>query len=245
MRPPDALREGPLPGACFDVAVVGAGVVGCAIARALARLGAGVIVLERAGDVGSGTSKANTAILHTGFDASPGTLESRLVADGYGKLRAFAAEVGVPHAVPGAVMVAWDEHQRAQLALVREKACENGYRDATALDRGELYALEPQLGEGALGGLSIPGEGIVCPWTTCIALATEALLAGARLALRAPAHEIARTGRHWRIATPRGEVRALALVNAAGLQSDEIDRLAAAGSAPARRARSQARVRRA
>ncbi len=221
---PDRLRHGPLPDDRFDVAVLGAGVVGAAIARALARRGAAVALLERSHDVGNGTSKANTAILHTGFDAKPGSLEARLVAGGHGELRRYAEEVGIPHALTGAVMVAWDEEQQARLQEVARTARANGYDDAMPLDAQALQRLEPHLGEGACAGLSIPGEGIVCPWTTCLALASEALLAGALLALCAPARRIERQGGTWLIDTPRGGVRAHTLVNAAGLHADEIER---------------------
>ncbi len=92
----------------YDVAIIGAGDVGAAIARELARFDLGVALIDR-GDVGAGTSKANTAILHTGFDCKPGTLEARLVARGHGLLLGYAQETGIPLERTGALLVAWSE----------------------------------------------------------------------------------------------------------------------------------------
>ncbi|MFB7267267.1 FAD-dependent oxidoreductase, partial [Streptomyces nojiriensis] len=100
---------GALPGGEYDVTVVGAGVVGTAIARELARLPLRIALVDASDDVGDGTSKANTAILHTGFDAVPGSLESRLVREGHRLLSAYAAESGIPVEPLGALLVAWDE----------------------------------------------------------------------------------------------------------------------------------------
>ena len=110
-----------------DVAVVGAGVVGCAVARHLALAGASVALLDRSTDVGDGTSKANTAILHTGFDTDPGSLESRLVSRGRGLLADYASATGIAVERTGALLVAWDEEQEAALPAILAKAVANGY----------------------------------------------------------------------------------------------------------------------
>src|SRR4051812_11942234 len=105
-----------------DVVIVGGGVVGAAIARELTRYRLDVALLEAGPDVGAGTSKANTALLHTGFDAKPGTLEARLVARGYRLLADYAARVGIPVERTGALLVAWDEAQRAELDGIAERS---------------------------------------------------------------------------------------------------------------------------
>jgi glycerol-3-phosphate dehydrogenase len=218
-----ALRQGPAPAGQFDVAVVGGGAVGCAIARGLSTRSASCVLIEASADVGAGTSKANTAILHTGFDAKPGTIESGLVARGYGLLRDYAAEVGIPTADLGALMIAWSPEQREALIEVAAKARENGYEDTRPVDLEELYAREPNIGPGAEGALEIPGEGIVCPFTTTLAYATEAVGAGCELVLNAAVTAVRRSGDLHEIDTARGPVRARYLVNAAGLRSDEVD----------------------
>jgi glycerol-3-phosphate dehydrogenase len=217
------LRDGTAPEGPFDVAIVGAGAVGCAVARELTRHGARCVLVEAGPDVGAGTSKANTAILHTGYDAKPGTLESRLVARGYELLSAYASEVGIPTAGLGALMVAWTPEQREALPGIRAAAAENGYEETRAVDLEELYAREPNLGPGAEGAIEIPGEGIVCPFTTTLAFATEALGGDCELVLNAAVTGVRPVGGGHELDTARGRIRAEYLVNAAGLRSDEID----------------------
>jgi glycerol-3-phosphate dehydrogenase len=217
------LREGTAPQGPFDVAIIGAGAVGSAVARDLTIRGARCVLLEAAPDVGAGTSKANTAIHHTGFDAKPGTLESRLVARGYELLDAYADRVGIPVAKVGALMVAWTPEQREALTGVRARAEENGYDEMRPVDLEELYAREPSLGAGALGAVEIPGEGILCPFTTTLAFATDAIKGGCEVVLNAPVEAVRRVDGVHEVDTARGTVRAGHLVNAAGLRSDDID----------------------
>ena len=141
-----------------DVVVIGAGVVGTAIARTLARYSLDLVLLDAAPDVGTGTSKANTAILHTGFDAKPGSLESRLLRRGSALLRAYAEAAGIPVERTGALLVAWTPEQAAALPAIEENARRNGYLAVRPLRAEELYAREPELGPGALGGAGDPGR---------------------------------------------------------------------------------------
>ena len=154
-----SMRDGPAPAGPFDVAVVGAGAVGCAVARELSSRGARCALIEASADVGAGTSKANTAILHTGFDAKPGSIESRLVARGYELLSEYAGQVGIPNAKLGALMVAWTSEQSEALAGVRAKAAENGHRDTRLVELEELYAREPNIGSGGEGRPGDSGGG--------------------------------------------------------------------------------------
>jgi glycerol-3-phosphate dehydrogenase len=209
-----------------DVAVVGAGVVGAAIARDLSRYDLRLTLLDAAFDVGAGTSKANTALLHTGFDATPGSLESRLVARGYELLSEYAHQVGIPVECTGALLVAWNEEQRAEFPGIVERSRANGYEAIREIDRDELYRREPHLGPGAQGALEVPDEGIVCPFTTPLAFATEAVLAGCELRLGETVTAAERLeGGGFGLTTPQGGLSARFLVNAAGLFSDEIDRM--------------------
>ncbi|MET7685440.1 FAD-dependent oxidoreductase [Streptomyces sp. NPDC005423] len=216
---------GPLPTDTYDVAVVGAGVVGSAVARELARHpGLRVALVEAQDDVGQGTSKANTAILHTGFDAVPGSLEARLVREGSRRLAAYAAESGIPVEPVGALLIAWDEEQLAALPRLAEKAVRNEYTTTRILDAAELRRREPHLGPGALGALHVPGESVICPWTTTLAYATQAVRHGVDLHLNSRVEQASwREGNHL-LGTVRGPLRARRLVNAAGLHADTLDR---------------------
>ncbi|MFC8916982.1 FAD-dependent oxidoreductase [Streptomyces sp. NPDC057116] len=211
----------PLPSAPYDVVVVGAGVVGSAIARELARFPLRTALVDAAADVGEGTSKANTAILHTGFDAVPGSLEARLVREGRRRLAAYAAGAGIPVEPVGALLVAWDEEQLAALPGLARKARENDCRDVRIIGPDELRAREPHLGPGALGALDVPGESVICPWTTTLAYAMQAVKAGVELHLDCRVEDV-RPGHE--LVTARGVLRTRYLVNAAGLYADELDR---------------------
>jgi glycerol-3-phosphate dehydrogenase len=207
----------------FDVAVIGAGIVGAAIARDLAGTRLSVVVVEARNDVGDATSKANTALLHTGYDATPGTLESRLVARGYHLLGDYAAQTGIPVERTGAILVAWTAEELQALAALKDKAGRNGYRACSLVGAAEVYQQLPDLGPGALGGLTVPGESIICTWTTSLALATDAVRRGASL-LR----EHAVTGAEvadgvTTVHTSRGDITARWVINAAGLGADWID----------------------
>ena len=251
-------RSDLLPGIA-DVVIIGAGVVGTAIARALGRYELSCVLVDAAGDVGTGTTKANTAILHTGFDAVPGSLESRLVRRGSALLRDYAAQAGIPVERTGALLIAWTPGQEAELPAITEKSRQNGYTAVRPVTSGELYRREPHLGPGALAALEIPDESILCPWTTPLAYATEAVRAGVRLLLNTRVTGITaaslqpagsgtggspvagRAGgngasgeagtdvRGHVLATSRGELRCRWLVNAAGLESDRIDRMLGGG----------------
>lgn len=216
--------SGSLPDEVYDIVVIGAGVVGTAIARELACYPLRIALVEASDDVGEGTSKANTAILHTGFDAVPGSLESRLVREGQRLLAAYAAEAGIPVEPVGALLVAWDDEQLGALPRLVEKAERNGYRETRIIGADELYAREPRLGPGALGALDVPGESVICPWTTTLAYATQAVRRRRRSASQLRGEAGRRRIPH-ELATVRGPLRTHTLINAAGLRADEIDRM--------------------
>jgi len=207
----------------FDVVVIGAGVVGSAVARQLSGYRLRVGLVDARPDVGDVTSKANTAILHTGFDAKPGSLESRLVHDGYRLLGEYADQVGIPVERTGALLVAWNSEQFEALPGLVAKAQANGYTATFQIDADEVYQREPRLGPGALGGLVVPGESIICPWTTTLAYATEAKARGAVLLLGRRVTGVEIGAELTTLATDAGPISTRWVVNAAGLGSDHLD----------------------
>ncbi len=206
-----------------DVVVIGAGIVGAAIARALSGTGLSVTLVEGRDDVGDGTSKANTALLHTGFDATPGTLESTLVARGYDLLGEYARQTGIPVERTGALLVAWTDEERDTLPTLLDKAVRNGYHACEIVTAADVYGRVPELGPGALAGLSVPGEAIICSWTTTLALATDAVRRGAELMRGAEVTDVVGLDDHTTVVTSRGEIKGRWVINAAGLGADHLD----------------------
>ncbi len=210
----------------YDVAIIGAGVVGSAIARELAQYHLSVVLLEANPDVGMGTTKANTAIWHTGFDAKNGTLEAKLLRRSYALMEKFIPEAGIPVERLGGLLVAWTEEQKHILPSLQERAFKNGVTDVRLLSPEEVYRLEPNLRPGAQGGLFVPGESILCPFTLPLAFATQAVINGVELRLNFPVRHVdVLPDGSKRVESPAGAVRSRFLVNAAGLYSDEIDHM--------------------
>ncbi|BBZ32802.1 NAD(P)/FAD-dependent oxidoreductase [Mycolicibacterium confluentis] len=207
-----------------DVIVVGGGIVGAAIARALAATSLSVTLAEARQDIGDGTSKANTAILHTGFDATPGTLESRLVARGYEMLGEYAEQTGIALERTGAMLVAWTDEERDALPGLKDKAERNGYHRCEIVDVDEVYRRVPDLGPGALAGLTVPDESIICTWSTNLALATDAVRRGARLVRNARVTAVHTDADGTTLTTSAGELRGRWVINAAGLGADHLDK---------------------
>ena len=208
-----------------DVVIVGGGVVGCAIARDLVVHGLSVVLLEARHDVGDGTSKANTAILHTGFDTVPGSLESRLVVRGYTLLSDYAGAANIAMERTGALLVAWDDEQEHALDGLKTKAHENGVTSAQLVDASEVRRREPHLGPGARAGLEVPGESIIDPWSVTLAFATEAVANGLDLRRSTRVVSVTSDADLHEVKLDQGSVKARWVVNAAGLASDTIDRL--------------------
>ncbi len=201
-----------------DAVVVGAGVVGLAIGRALALRGLETIVLERANAIGTGTSSRNSEVIHAGIYYPADSLKARLCVAGRALLYRYCEAHGVAHRRCGKLLVATREAQRAQLAQIQARAARNGVDDLRALDAAELRALEPDL--AALAALHSPSTGIVDSHGLMLALQGDLEAAGGALALLSPALSIARDGAAH-VVTVGGaapmELAAGIVVNAAGL----------------------------
>jgi len=207
----------------YDIAIIGAGAVGSAIARELSRYELKIVHLEANSDVGMGTSKASTAIWHTGYDASPGSLESKLLKRSYPLMEKFMREAGSPFELVGGLLIAWNDEQLRTLPKLLEKAVQNGDTDCYAIDENDVYRREPHLGEGALGGMVVPREGILCTFTIPLACATQAVVNGVTLKLNFRVQSIKTEGDAHIISSETESVLARWVINSAGLYSDEIN----------------------
>ena len=210
-------------GSPFDVIVVGGGVVGCAIARRFALEGARVVLLEKAADLLDGASKGNSAILHTGFDAPPGSLEAACIAEGYREYLEIHERLGLPLIRSGALVIAWTEEQEAALPALMAQARANGVDDVEALGRAETLALEPGLSPQVRASFRVPREYLIDAWSAPLAYALQAVAHGAEVRRGCEVTGGAFDGAVWRLSTTSGEVAGRVVVNAAGLWGDVVD----------------------
>lgn len=208
-----------------DAIIIGGGVIGCAIARRLTLEGWNVAILEKAADLLDGASKGNSAILHTGFDAPPGSLEQRCVAEGYAEYLEIHEALGLPLDRSGALVIAWNDAEEAALPDLMAQARENGVGDIAALTKAQTRALEPELASGIKASFRVPREFLIDPWSAPHAYVLQAILNGATLV-----RGCAVTGGHfegdqWQLETTRGRIRGRVVINAAGLFGDTVDQM--------------------
>lgn len=207
----------------FDVAIVGAGIVGCAMARRFTLDGAKVVVLEKAPDVLDGASKANSAILHTGFDAPPGSVEQSCIAKGYREYLEIRDSLGLPLLESGAMVLAWNNEQLAGLEALIAKAHENGVTGAAMRSRNQILAQEPGLSPKLRGGFVVPGEFLIDPWASAHAYIVQAMANGAELRRSCEVVKGDFDGTLWNIQTSTGNLKATQVINCAGLYGDQVD----------------------
>jgi glycerol-3-phosphate dehydrogenase len=207
----------------YDIAIIGAGAVGSAIARELSQYDLKVVLLEANSDIGMGTSKASTAIWHTGFDATPGSLEAKLLHRSYQLMESYMPEAGIPFERIGGLLIAWNQDQLDILPKLVDKAHQNGELNVRLIGTDEVYQMEPHLGQGALGGMVVPGEGILCTFTVPLACATQAVVNGVTLKLNFRVQRIKAEDSIHIISSETESIMARWAINAAGLYSDEIN----------------------
>ena len=218
-----------------DVIVIGAGVVGCSIARSLSRYDLKVRVLEAGSDVAEGATKANSSIVHAGFDAKPGTNKAKFNLLGNKMFARVCAELKVPFVQNGSLVLAFSEEDKVELQKLLERGRSNGVEGLEILDQAALRAREPNVSEEAVAALWAPTGGICCPYDLTFRTAENAAANGVEFTFDARVcsvekinHEQTRTGTNsfWRIACENGRTfEAKAVVNAAGVHSDELNNL--------------------
>ena len=229
---PDLSNRDSTPDNLFDILVIGTGVVGCAMARRFALEGATVLVIEKAVDILDGASKANSAILHTGFDSpGPGSQEHDCIAQGYAEYLQLHSQLNLPLLDCGAMVLAWREHEASQLDGILKKAHENGIKQARMLTAQEIRNKEPQLATSVIAAIHVPGESVIDPWSAPYAYLLQAVENGACLLRDCKLQAGHFNGEQWQLETSRGTVRARQVINCAGLYADEINRLLTGQSA--------------
>ncbi len=217
----------------FDVAIIGAGVVGSAIARELSRYRLSICLIEKGPDVAIGTSKANSAIVHAGFDPEPGSLMAKTNVEGLEMFEPLCRELDVHFKRIGALVVAFDDKERKELDKLRARGRKNCVRELRIIEREELKELEPSISKDALAALSAPTAGITCPYELTVALAENAVTNGANIRLDTEVVGITRNPEGiFKLETrnvldgKKATIECRCVVNAAGLSAGKISEMA-------------------
>lgn len=206
----------------YDVIIIGAGVSGCAIARELSAYELKIAVLEKEPDICEGTSKANSGIVHAGYDAKPGTLKAKLNVEGSRKMKALSQELDFPYKQSGSLVLCFDEDEILKLVELKERGEKNGVPDLRIVNREELVSIEPSVGEKAVAALYAPTGAIVCPFGLTIALAENAAENGVEFHRGIKVCDIQHAEQGYLVKAEQGEFETRILINAAGIHADEI-----------------------
>jgi glycerol-3-phosphate dehydrogenase len=220
---PDKFTHDKFPDRQFDIVVVGSGVVGCAMARRFTLEGARVLVLEKAADILDGASKGNSAILHTGFDAEPGSLEQDCIRAGYEEYLQIKDELNLPVLESGALVVAWNAVEAEMLDGIVGKARANGVHDVQQLGSAQLRVKQPGLSSNALAAVEVPREFLIDPWTTPYTYLLQAIENGATLERNTEVIDGSFADGLWQLETSQGWITTRHIINCAGLYGDRLD----------------------
>ncbi|MBP3657315.1 MAG: NAD(P)/FAD-dependent oxidoreductase [Clostridia bacterium] len=206
-----------------DILIIGAGVTGCAVARVLSRYEANITVIDRGADIAEGASKANSGIVHAGFDAKPGTLKAKLNVDGAKMYPALCEELGVPYSQPGALVIGFTEEDRATLENLVRQAELNDVPGCRLVEREEILKMEPNTNPEVLCALYAPTSGLTSPYEMTFALADHAAVNGVKFELGEEVQGVAKgSDGKWHVTTSKGERVCDILVNCAGVGSANI-----------------------
>ena len=206
----------------FDVVVIGGGVTGCAIARELSRYSLSTCVVEREEDVCSGTSKANSAIVHAGHDAAPGSLKAKFNVEGNRMMEELSKDLDFEFKRNGSLILCFAEEDRPALEELYQKGVKNGVPDLKIISGDEVRAMEPNVSDQVVAALYAPTGGIVCPFGLTIALAENACDNGVEFLFNTEIKNIRKTGSGYELEAPEVLLKATYVVNAAGVYADVI-----------------------
>lgn len=206
----------------YDAVIVGAGVVGCAVARELSRKRGSFLVLEKEPDVCEGTSKANSAIVHAGFDAAPGTVKAKMNVRGNEMMDRLAQELDIPFRRTGALVVCLDPQDRPKLQELLERGKANGVPGLRIVEGEELRALEPNLSDSACCALLAETSGIICPFELTLGMAECAAKNGVEFRFDTEVTAVEQENDGWLLHTNQGDIQAKTVINCAGVYSDRL-----------------------
>lgn len=204
----------------YDIIILGAGVIGCAVARELSKYNTKILVIEKNEDVCTGTSKANSGIVHSGYDAQNGTLKARFNVEGNRMMGELCRELDVPFERIGSLTICTDENSIPDLEKLKERGEQNGVEGLEILSREELLRIEPHIGDEVVAALYALSAGVICPFQLTIACAEVAAVNGAEFRFDSEVKKVFSENGTWHVVTENEEFTAKAVVNAAGVYAD-------------------------
>ncbi len=211
----------------YDVAIIGSGIVGAACAYRLSRFNLKTVVIEKNNDVCCGTTKANSAIIHAGYDPKPNTLMARLNVEGSKMTQEICEKLAIPYKQIGSLVAAFSEEEAKTIEELYQRGIKNGVQGVKVIGKDELKKLEPNISDEAVCALYAPTAAIVNPWEYGLAMAETAVRNGTEIMLEAEVTGIDKKENSWNIHTAKGDIEAAYVINAAGVNSDDIHNMVA------------------
>lgn len=211
----------------YDVAIIGCGIVGAATAFTLSKYRLKIIVLEKENDVALGATRANSAIIHAGYDPEPGTLMARLNVRGCEMAPTLCQQLDVPYKNNGSLVLAFSQEDLSTIQALYERGLKNGVPGLRIRNAQETRAMEPYLSENVVGALYAPSAGIVNPWEYALAMAEVAVMNGAEVHLNAPVSAISPSAQGYDLVAGGKKLSARFVINAAGVDSAVIHEMVA------------------
>ncbi len=211
----------------YDVAIIGSGIVGAACAYRLSRFNLKTVVIEKNNDVCCGTTKANSAIIHAGYDPKPNTLMARLNVEGSKMTQEICEKLDIPYKQIGSLVAAFSEEEAKTIEELYQRGVKNGVQGVKVIGKDELKKLEPNISDEAVCALYAPTAAIVNPWEYGLAMAETAVRNGTEIMLEAEVTGIDKKENSWNIHTAKGDIEAEYVINAAGVNSDDIHNMVA------------------
>ncbi|SUY47897.1 FAD-dependent oxidoreductase [Clostridium putrefaciens] len=209
----------------YDVTIIGAGVIGASIARDISKYELNTCVIEKAEDVSSGTSKANSAIIHAGYDANPESMKGKLNAKGNAMFDKLRDELDFPFKRNGSFVLCFEKENAYKLEDLKKQGELNGVPNLKILSKEEILDMEPSISEEVVAALYAPTGGIVCPYELTIALSENACKNGVEFKLNTKVENIIKKDDRYIIKTNNGDIESKVVINAAGVFADEINNM--------------------
>ena len=207
-----------------EILVIGAGITGTAVARALSRYQASVCVVEKGCDIAEGATKANSGIVHAGYDAKPGTLKAEYNVRGAAVYPSLCESLGVPYSMCGALVIAFSPEDVSTLQMLADRGSQNGVSGLRIVGQPDLLRMEPNLNPDAVAALDVPSSAVVSPYELAFAMADDACINGVRFFFNEPVVSAgpANDGTGWQVFTPSLAFKCKVIINCAGASGADI-----------------------